>query len=336
MAGLSEDQVTLYRKELYKAVWMDTDPEPTAYDKIYTVIKATGAGDKKDQLLGLGDLKKMTTETENIEYSSPTPGWGYYVNYFRFTDGLILSYEAVKDTIKVTNLIKDLASTWDMSVRHEKETFAALPINNGGTTAGHSSFDGTHTGQTDPSGIKAYDSVCLLNLTGNPRTSKGGVATYYNAIAAISLSVANFETLYNLATATNNVDELDRPMRNRPDLLLTQVGADAVTAWKLLETSGVNNSLPGGSLNDRNPFSNGKSYIGNMDHIAWDYITDTSSPFYLINRKLKAMEFHERENAETDFWEDKRNKSYCADIMMRMGTRITDFRAIHRGGGTSA
>ena len=86
-------------------------------------------------------------------------------------------------------------------------------FNNGGALSGDWVLNGTHTNNTDSSGNLMYDSKPLFNLTGNTRSTKSG-GTYYNSVASLSLTPANFETVYNLHTATNNRDErISMPIR---------------------------------------------------------------------------------------------------------------------------
>jgi microcompartment protein CcmK/EutM len=333
--GVRNDLVSNFKKEMYKLTFADRADQKTVYDQIYKVrTDVIGAGDKEDQLLGAGNFVRHTAEYQNIEYNHPTSGWSFLTKYYLYSDGLQLSYEEMEDSIKVKNLIKVFADSWDESLANEMENFAALPFNNGGDLLGHWVFNGTHTGQNDSSGNLMYDGLPLFNESGNLRTSKGG-GTYYNSVVGISLSFTNLQTIYTLMTATNNRTELDRVTSNRPDTLLTQSGDDEFTAWALLNTMGESQSKPGGSMNDRNPFSGG-SFVGKLTHIAWDYLDDTGSPFYLGKRQHKSFEFHKRQRPKLEFHQDPTNKSFKADMTFRMGILIKDWRTWHRGGGTAA
>lgn len=334
-----EANSTLYKKEMYKA-YMQTekmDDQPTLHDVLYKMkYDVSGAGDKENKILNLGNLTRAETETEDYTYRSPNSGPEVLVNYHRFYDGLQLSYEEVQDSVKVTNLLQKYASTWAESVKNEKEEFGARPFNEGGNLAGDWIFDGTHVGNTDSSGDLLFDSKPLFNLTGNTRTSSGG-ATYYNSVAGLTLSSTNLQTLYTLMTSTNNRSEIDRIKRNRPDTLLTQVGDDEFTAWQILNTVGQKQSEVGTSNNEANPWQQGgPNFVGKLQHFGWDYLDDTSTPFYLLKRNTDAMEFHVRQLPVIDYFQDPTNKSYKADITMRMGIKISEWRQIVRGGGTSA
>lgn len=328
-AGLRAEQQALYVKDMYKAEYESYTETPTVHDKIYKVVTkgVTGAGNKETQLLGAGDLERHTVEGQDINFKSPKEGWSFYVKYHTFSDGLSLTKEAVADTVKLGDLLKTLANSWGLSLRVLKETFAARVFNNGGTLLGDFVFNGTHTGNTDPSGDLLYDSEPLFNLTGNTRSTKGG-GTYYNSVALLTLTPGNFETVYNLHTATNNRDERDRVMENPADTLLTRKGAEHFSAVRILEST----QMPGGQLNDTNVY---KSLV---TPIAWDYLTDgtTYKAFYIGKRQHRDFQWHDRQMPEIDFFRDNTNRGYKASIDTRFGAFIKNFRCWSRGGGTSA
>lgn len=325
MAGLRADQVALYLKDMYKAEHESYIAEPTMYDKIYKVMQGnqvSGAGDKNTQILGAGDLRRHASENQDIVYKSPVQGWQFFVRYWTYSDGLALAKEAVEDTQKLGNLLKDLASTWGVSVRIIKETFAARPFNVGGATSGDAILNGSHTGNVAPYGNLAYDNAPLFNLVGNTRKTKGG-GTYYNAISGNALNPQNFETLYNLMTATNNRDERDRIVSMTPDTLLTQPGSDAFLAERIVDSSV---GYPNSQLNDKNP------YYKIVTPMVWQYLND--SAWYLGKRGDKDWQFHERQNSEIRFFRDEMNLSYKASVNIRIGVFIKNWRTWHKSNGT--
>jgi len=323
--GQRLDNPSLYAKDMYKAYYEDLDAADMMYDKIFKVVSGVkGAGDKSTQLLGLGDLKKHTAEGEDIDFSSPTEGWSYYVKYYTFSDGLDLSYEAVEDTVKLGNLLKDLAKTWAESSMDKKEDYAAGVFNDGGTLSGDSVFNGSHTGQTDSSGALLFDSIPMFALSGNEYTHKGG-GTYYNSVAGLSLDPDNFETIYILHTATNNRNELDRPTKAKADTLLTLPGADHLMALRILKTV---TGLPGTELNDKN------IYAGLAEAMSWDYLTDTGA-FYFGKKQSNDLQFHVRQTPVIKFFEDRTNNGYKASIVERYGILVKG-RPFTRGGGSSS
>lgn len=327
--GLSDDQVSVYTKDMYKAERESMKEIPPMYPNIYKVVNGVkGAGDKYTQLLKAGPLTRHTSEGQDIQFNSPIEGWTTYVKYHTYSDGLSFSPEAIEDTVKLGNMLTDLARTWGEEVRVAKETLAAGVFNNGGDLLGSFEFNGTHTGQTDPSGDLLYDSIPMFNLTGNPRTSKGGVATYYNSDSALTVTSDDFETLYNLMTTTNNRDEQDRIKSNPMDSVLTAPGANFLKMKRILRTT---RGLPGGQLNDINPY---EDLITNI--FKWDYLTDGN--FYVGKAKHNAVEFHERLSPVIRFFRNENNAGFKASIRTRFGIHLKPgaWKAWGKGGGTFA
>lgn len=331
MPGLRADQLALYTKDMYKCEREGYKEAPTKYDRIYKVVNnVKGAGDKVTQILGAGGLRRHTVEGQDIVFKAPVQGWQYLVKYWTFSDGISLTKEAVEDTVKLGHLLKELAKTWGKSVRVEKETFGSRVFNEGGALAGDWIFNGTHTGNTDSSGDLLYDGYPLFNLTGNARSTKGG-GTYYNSIASLTVNPDDFEQVYNLHTSVNNRDERDRVVQNPADTLLVPPGSMRFKAERIVDTS---KALPGGQLNDMNPYY---KIVSVMD---WDYLTDYTSGstevFYVGKAKSDNFQFHERQAPEIRFFRDENNLGYKASINIRIGILIKNFRDWSRGGGTSA
>lgn len=331
MAGIRADQIALYVKDMYKAEY-DTEKEvPMMYDKIYKVVTKgiEGAGHKESQLLGAGELEEHVVEGQDINFKSPKQGWETYARYITFSDGITLTKEAVADTVKLGDLLKKLANSWGESIRVLKETKASQPFNDGGDLAGNAIFNGTHVGNTDPSGNLLYDSKPLFTLTGNARTTKAG-GTYFNAVASILLTPDDFATVYHLHTSTNNRNELDRVVGNPADCLLTRTGAEHDLAKRILESE----LKPFGELNDINV------HKSRVDAAAWDYLTDggTYKAFYVGKKQHPKFQWHERQSPEIDFFRDQTNRGYKASVDMRFGPFFAagSWRAWTRGGGTSA
>lgn len=331
MAGLRADQIALYLKDMYKAEREGYKELPTKYNLIYKVkTDAKGAGDKQTQMLGAGQLTRHTVEGQDVNFKSPIQGWEYLVKYWTYSDGLSLTKEAVEDTVKLGNLLKDLANTWGKQNRIAKEEMGARVFNQGGATAGDWVFNGTHSGNSDSSGDLMYDSYPLFNLTGNARALKSG-DTLYNSTASLTVTPANFETVYNLHTATNNRDERNNIVANPADTLLVPPGSMRFKAERIVDTS---RGLPGGQLNDENP------YYKIVSVIDWDYLTDftagSTEVFYVGKKQHPAFQFHERQMPEVRFFRDEKNLGYKASNNLRIGVLLKDWRCWSRGGGTSA
>lgn len=331
MAGIRGDQVNLYLQDMYKAERESYGEEDTMFDKIFKTEKAKkAAGDKCTQILGAGDLKRHTAEDQDIDFKSPIEGWQYLTKYHTFSDGIALSKEAVEDTTKLGNLLKDLATSWGRSIRVLKETFAARVFNDGGDLAGNWIFNGSHIGNADSSGDLLYDSKPLFNLTGNARSTKGG-GTYYNAVANLALNPANFETVYNLHKTSINRDERDRVIRNSADTLLVQPGAERFKAERILDTT---KGIPNSQLNDTNV------YYKLLTVMDWDYLTDGAGgsypAFYVGKKQHSDFVFRHRQEPEIRFFRDENNLGYRTSVNLRIGIFLKNFRCWSRGGGTSA
>jgi hypothetical protein len=334
MAGLRLDQVNAYRKDMYKFEREGGLLEEVKYPKIFKVVsgaKVTGAGTKDTQKLSAGALSRHEAEGQNIVFRSPVEGWTTYAKYHTYSDGLTFSPEAIEDTIKLGNMLNDYANTWGEEVRIAKETLAARIFNEGGNLLGDFVFNGSYTGETDPSGNMMYDGEPLFNLTGNTRTTKGG-ATYYNSVASAYPSSgrilpSQFETLYNLMTATNNRDEQDRIKPNKPDMCLTKPGADYFAMHQILNSEKLSET----DLNNKNP------YLGLIKTVLpWDYLTE--SAIYIGKAQHESFQFHERMAPQIRFFRHEDTAGYKASIRVRFGPymKFGAWRAWVRGGGTSA
>jgi len=334
MAGLRGDQVDAYRKDMYKFEREGVLEEEVMYNKVYKVItgkKVFGAGTKDTQQLSAGPLERHTAEGQNIVFKSPVQGWTTYAKYHTYSDGLTFSPEAIEDTIKLGNMLNDLAGTWGVEERVSKETLASRAFNNGGALSGDFVFNGSFIGETDPSGDLLYDSEPLFNLTGNTRSTKGG-ATYYNSVAAAypasgDLLPSHIKTLYVLMTSVNNRDEQDRVIRNRPNCFLTAPGNVAISAWEIFNSKAKAVS----DLNDANYW---QSKFPNV--MEWDYLTD--SAVYMGKAQAEAVQWHERLSPQIRFFRHEDTAGYKASIRLRFGPyfKFGAWRCWVRGGGTSA
>lgn len=327
MPGLTAEQQALYTKDMYKAQREGYKEMPTKYDQIFSVkTGVSGAGDKMTQILGAGRLTRHITDDQKINFKAPVQGWQFLVKYHTWSDGLAFTKNAIEDTMKLGDLIHDLAKTWGRMVRIEKETWGARVFNEGGNLLGDTVFNGSHIGNDATYGDMLYDNKPLFNLTGNTRSSKGG-GTYYNSVAGLTVTAANFETLYNLHTATNNRDERDNIVQNPCDTMLVRPGADRFLAERILDTQ---RGMPGGQLNDINP------YYKMLSVIDWDYLEAAEAAFFVGKRKDDDFQFHERQQEETRFWRTEDDLGYKASINVRFGILIKNWRVWTRGGGTSA
>jgi hypothetical protein len=327
MPALSDDVLAVQNKDMYKAQFEGYKEMPAKYSELYMVKNGvTGGGDKETQLLGAGRLTRHLTEDQKINFKAPVQGWDFLVKYWTWSDGLALTKNMVEDSVKIGDLMKAFARTWGKMVRVEKETWGARVFNEGGNLSGDVVFNGTHPANTDSSGALLYDSKPMFNLTGNTRSTKGG-GTYYNSVAGLTVTAGNFETVYNLHTATNNRDERDEVVQNPADTLLVTPGTNRFLADRIVDTQ---RGIPGSQLNDVNP------YYKIVSVIDWDYLEPAEAAFYVGKRKHEDFQFHERQSEEIRFWRTEDDRGYKASIDVRFGILIKNFRVWSRGGGTSA
>jgi hypothetical protein len=330
MPGLTNDQVAAYKADMYKAEREAVTDLPPVYPDVYKVIpNVEGAGDKYTQLLGSGRFKRHTTENEDIDFKAPLQGWQTYCVYHTYSAGLLFSKNAIEDVNKkkISNMLMDLASQWKEYAIIAKEELAARVFNHGSDTSGDWAFLGSFLDETDSSGLLLYDSKPLFALTGNEHTNKGG-GSYYNSVASLTMCADDFETIYNLLTATNNHGEEDELKKNPVNTILCEPGSDHFKAKRIINTD---DGMPGTQLNDLNP------YYKIIDKIIpWDYLA-ASGGYYVGRRQDKNWEFRERQDQETDFFRDHINKSYLASCDMRFGIMLKPecWRAWARAGGAT-
>jgi hypothetical protein len=297
---------------------------------VFKVVNgATGMGDKYTQLLRAGQMTRHTVEGQNIVFKSPLSGWTSQVVYQTYSDGLKFTPEAVEDTVKLGNLLKDLAGTWGDEGTRSEEMLAARVFNEGGNLAGDWVFNGSFPGNAAIYGDMLYDNKPLFNLTGNKSTTKGG-GEYYNSVvadyAAGAITATIFGDLYNLMVGTNNRDEQDFPIMNKPDTVLCKP-TDYNSVWTVLESD----QLAGSPNNDKNVH---KGRIKNI--LAWDYLDEAA--IYIGKAQTDLMTFEKRMAPKIRFFQDNNNEGYCASIRTRFGVHLKPGcrRLWVRGGGTSA
>ncbi len=331
---LSGEQMVLFEKDMYPIANEKYKKKPTVYQEVYSLKpNATGGGDKFTQLLGADKLKEKTVQGQGFTFRSPVQGWQSFVAYKTFFDAVKFDKEEVEDNVKngeIGNTLKNYAASWGEAYRVTKEEFAASFFNQGGYTTGDQIFNGSWGNNTDSSGNYLYDGKPFFNLVGNPRTSKGGVATYYNARTTTTLNETNFGTLYDLMAVTNAKTEVDTNMDNKPNMILTQEGSDARAAWKIINTSGNSGSLPNSELNDRNPWA------GKLKVQDWRYLSGDA--WFVLEAKAEELEFDDKQKPVMEFYRNKETRGYMATIDTRFGVHLKPgaWKKVARDGGSYA
>lgn len=290
------------------------EDEKLVYPQLFEEKEAEGAYNKRTTVVGAGNLKE-TGESEEITYSKVGEGWTVHSKWLKFTDGLMFSKENVDDMTesKIYNLVTDMAATWLTGYNQTKEDLTANVFNYGGYTAGHSIFNGSAAGETDPSGNLCYDGKPFFNLSGNLRALvPNGTAAYYNAVA-LPLTETNVQTAYDLMTITNAVNSRGQKVIIKPDVLLYHP-SQRWTVKKLLETE----LQVGSAQNDINTIKN------MLKPVEWRFL-DTST-FWALGYAKRGIRFYNRQPLTFDFYQDPKTKGYRADVVARFGIEVNDFR----------
>lgn len=328
--GLTGEMIAYYEADMYEAKMEAVVKTPPKHPDLFNMITIPRElGSKEAQMPTAGELKQHQIENESIDFKVPVQGWTSYTEFQLFSDGLKFSKQAVERSVpeKVQDVLKKLAKSWGFSEHVERETYAATVFNEGGTLAGNDVFNGSFGNEVDPSGDLPYDSVPLFALTGNNHVTKAGGTGYFNSVAGLTLTAANFQTIHTRHTSVNNRDEFyDRIVENPADTLLTETGDDAIKAMEILKSD----LKPDGALNNINAYSR----LG-LTHIAWDYLDD--SAFFIMRRQDEAINFVNAQPAEVRFFRDETNLAYCASInaMWSIWIKAGAYKAITRGGGSS-
>lgn len=336
MPLLSSDQMVLFEKDMYEVARDAYKIKDTEFDKIYAVDrKASGAGDKKTQLLGADRLTEKEVQGQGFVFRSPVQGWTSYVCYKTFYDAVKFDKEEVEDNVRngqIGQTLKDYAGTWGDAYRISKEEFAAAFFMYGGLTSGDPIFNGSWGNNTDSSGDLLYDSKPWFNLSGNLRTTKAGL-TYYNAVTTSALNATNFGTLYDLMSVTNAYSEHGVKIQNKPDTLLTEEGANFRAACQILESE----KLPGGELNDINPW---KKAVYATKPMSWAYLDPTinAGAWYVLKAKSPELLFVDRQQPVLEFYRNKETRGYMATVDARFGVHLKPgaWRVIAKNGGSAA
>jgi hypothetical protein len=254
-------------------------------------------------------------ESETVTYGKAGEGYTVSAKMRTFKRAISFSQEQVEDlgTAKIVNIVTTAAGTWTEDYVRLLEKESAKIFSYGGLTAGHSIFNASVAGYTDPSGDMCYDGKPFFNLTGNKRPLyPGATATHYNGLA-LGIDETNLQAAYDLMTVTNNVDTNGEKIDLRPDVIVYPPSL-RWTITTLLNTTGQ----VGSSYNDINTVKN------ILRPIEWQYLTDTDAWF--IGNSKKGIKFYSRVKLSFDFWRDMETGGYKAKARARFGHEVNDWR----------
>lgn len=260
--------------------------------------------------IGLGELLEKP-EGEDLQADQPMESYTIVCKNRSWGRLVRFSYETVKDTKAVQNILADTVGTWGQKLPVTKEKFYAKYFNQGAMSAGNDVFNGTITGVvTDSSGDKIYDSKAWF---ATDHADKVG-GSYANYTASRALSADNLRTTYETYTITNNRDERGDIIELMPDTLLIPP-ALRFTSQEILNTTLI-------------PFSmdNTINVLATIvEPLDWAYLTDTDG-WFLGKRRMGLMAT-DREDVSLDFWQDETSLDYFARIFTRFGGCITNWRS---------
>ncbi len=315
--GIIDDRYDFYM-EGYDAI-------TSMIDTIFEIKNPTqGAFDQRTSAIGMGVLQQKTVENTSVTYRRPAEAFTAYCAYQDFDDGISLTRNEVDDfpVQKVRDLMKTTIGSWGEKVRLTEDSFAATLFTAGGFTGGHANFKAIIPNViSQQAGGLAYDGFPFFNLVGNLRSSKGG-GTYYNSITG-PLNVANYGLLDNLLFVTNAKSERDERVATRRMgkvilLFPPQLRDEAVQTLK-------SEYLPGGNLNDRNPWFEAAALV------EWQALitaagTSAMTGTWFIGVAKKGISFYRRGKPEIRMFRDEDTGAYKATIRARYGFMPWDFR----------
>lgn len=303
-------------KDAYAYYFEKYEEVPTVFDQLFDVEDSNAAYEQYTTAIGPNKLTKVA-EGVAIPRQTASEGFTVYCANFKYPAELAITNEALDDNQKIDNFLKSWAEGLGEVVRNKQESEHAGIFNEGGFTAGTSSFfDNSIPGILTPSyGMLAYDTIPFFALTGAPRTAKHG-GTYYNSIAALTLDGTGLQTLMKLMSVTNAYNEAGIEITIQPNVLLCQYNSDNYyTAKRLLESTGDVAGLHSGVEN---------IWKSSLRLIGWRFLTDSDAWYIGVAKQgLKSLA---RMAPVIDYYEDKSIDSQVVRMRARWGRCVTNFR----------
>ena len=311
MGQLRSDFVQAMKKDMYDYFFEKYDEHEPRWPQIFEEDTSEGAYEKETTALMPGELDEKQVG-EPIKQKKLAEGYIAYEKNRTFAQEIALEKETVEDDRKVENRLKKAASGWGRSVRITQERFFAKVFNYGGLTAGHDVFNASIPGEfVDPSGDLCYDGKPFFNLSTSTRSSKGG-GTYYNGLA-LDLTPENFKTAWTLLTVTNAKDENDDEVEIIPDTLLVPSSL-RFTADEILTSEKVAYLA-----------TNTRNVLRDIVKVVWWPFLTNQSAWFLGCSKMGITAF-KRQDPEIDFFRDPHTRAYIANIDVRWGVMIHNWR----------
>lgn len=315
MAEIRRDSFTEgVKKDMYAWAVEKYPQVPPVFEQLFEVGTSNSAYELSTNAIINAPLIEAE-EGETVTYGKAGEGFTVSAAMHEYKRAIAFTETQVEDLnpSKIANIVTEAAGKWTEDYTRLIEKEAAKLFNYGGYTAGHSVFNATVAGYTDPTGDLCYDGKPFFNLSNNTRPLYPGAAgSKYNGLA-LALDETNLQTAYDLMTVTNNVDSNGEKIDVTPTTILIPPGL-RWTTMKLLETAGQ----LGTANNDINTVKN------LVKPIEWQYLTDTNAWF--LGMAKKGIKFYSRVKLTFDFFRDMETGGYKAKARARFGFEVNDFR----------
>lgn len=248
----------------FREIYDDAFEEmPMTFPQIFNVMSSKKQDEKDSGVTGFGLLRE-TSEGEQIDYEDPVQMYDVTYTHLQYTKGFKVSEILVEDDLY--NVIKDKPAQLARAARRTAENSASNVFNNAFST-------GTTGGDGKP-----------LCSTVHPR-SDGGSSQSNASSSGITLTEPNLETAR--IAARQQLDDKGMRIQTMPDMILVPV--DLEKTAKILVGSTMR---PGVADNDVN------IYQDKFKVIAWEYITNNNTMWFLIDSKQHKLNWFWRVRPE--------------------------------------
>jgi phage major head subunit gpT-like protein len=289
------------------------DELPEQYSRIYNVQTSDKAREIEWGMGAFGDWTKRTTQLDNVDYKTLSPGLQRTYIHDAFTQGFMVTREMYDDDQyrQMNKMPKALARAG----RQKVERDALLPLVNGFSA---------DVGGVGKSAI--YDGKALF-ATDHPLLDKAGVVNS-NKLTGV-LNDANLKTAIKMMRETK--DEAGNLIQFVPTKLIVPPALED-TAIRLLKSD----LITGSANNDTNSYLKGKG----IDIVVMDYLgtagggSDTA--WFLQDGSRHELNFFWRKRPEFKWAEEFDNFVAKYRGYMRYSFGVSDWRGLVGSSGTTA
>lgn len=234
----------------FRKIYDDAFKEmPLVFPKIFNVSDSTKQDEKDSGITGFG-LLQVTGENEQIDYEDALQMYDVTYVHQQYTKGFKVSEIAMEDD--QYNVIKRKPAALARAARRTAENSAASVFNN--------AFSTSRVGG---------DGVPLCS-TQHPRID-GGTAQSNASATGAAFTESNLEV--GMLASRRQLDDKGMRIQVMPNLLLGPIDLE-----KDMNIVVKSNARPGSADNDVNVYS------GKFDVIGWEYITNNTTQWFLIDK----------------------------------------------------